>query len=662
MTTTTKTAPEKVKYAPSRYMRERHPDLFSDSVQNVDYEVEREVLSYHLETLTNQKDETAFENFAQRLCEKSIAPNIRPQTGPVGGGDGKTDAETFPVSSEISARWFVPDNQKAGERKAFAFSAKKTWRSKIKSDVAAIAGTKRDYDQILCVTNQFVPAKKSADLQDELLKEHGIPVTILDRTWLLDRIFKHDSMAIAVEELGVGKGAKKQTSKLGPNDTSRAAELDALEAKIVDGSQYQGQPAALVEDARRAALLARGLEHSPADVNGRFDRALRLARGNEIKKLELIITYEWAWTSYFWHDDHARTSELYDDVERLALTSDDANDLERLANLLPLIKMSVHSGLLSAPKSKLKDRTDALKKALEALAAQTNRPNNALHAEAMLLMIRVSAKGVEHRDDPLRDIWVQFTDVIKRADGLGSFPFKSIVDALTQIGEFIADSSEFDILFETITDAIAARSGEGEAAKKNVQRAYQKLAKGLPSDAIRWFGRAGSLLIKEEYKDELINALIGVGVAFEEIGLPWAARNYTLAAVNQELSAFRKHGSIGALQASVLSRYFDTELKLGRFPPNPKRPRTGNHRPQRTSTHRWTAPSPRQSPRGAHDADRIAASANTARQIERYCSTSRRSRTACTADAAYCAALPNGQRGNFENGRLHPGKRDRSRR
>ncbi|WP_442577967.1 hypothetical protein ACSBOB_20705 [Mesorhizobium sp. ASY16-5R] len=566
MTESKETGAQEVKYAPSRYMRNRHPDLFSDSVQEVEYEVEREVLSYHLETLTNKKDETAFENFAQRLCEKFIAPNIRPQTGPVGGGDGKTDAETFPVSSEISTRWFVPDNNKAGERKAFAFSAKKTWRSKIKSDVAAIAGTKRDYDQIICVTNQFVPAKKSADLQDELLRDHGIPVTILDRTWLLDRVFKHDSMAIAVEELGIGKGTEKKIKKLGPNDTSRVTELNALEAKIVDGSQYQGQPAALAEDARRAALLARGLEHPPSDVNGRFDRALRLARDNEIKKIELAIAYEWAWTSFFWHEDHARTSELYDDVERLALASEDAYDLERLTNLLPLIRMSVHTGSLDAAKGKLKERTVALKKALEALTAQTSRPNNALHAEAMLLMTRVSEKGVEHRDDPLREIWVQFTDVIKRAEGLGSFPFSSIANALTQIGEFIADSKEFDTLFEIITDALAARSGEGEAAKKNIQRAYQKLAKGLPFDAIRWFGRSVALLIKEEYEDELTDTLIGAGFAFEDVGLPWAARNYTLAAASLEFSALKRSGSIGALRASVLSRYFDTEFKLGRIP------------------------------------------------------------------------------------------------
>jgi hypothetical protein len=60
--------------------------------------------------------------------------------------------------------------------------------------------------------------------------------------------------------------------------------------------------------------------------------------------------------------------------------------------------------------------------------------------------------------------------------------------------------------------------------------------------------------------------LIGAGFAFEEVGLPWAARNYTLAAVSQEFSGFKRSGTIGALRASVLSRYFDTEFKLGRVP------------------------------------------------------------------------------------------------
>ncbi len=38
---------------------------------------------------TNQKQDE-FETFCRRLSEKYIAPNLIPQVGPTGGGDGKT--------------------------------------------------------------------------------------------------------------------------------------------------------------------------------------------------------------------------------------------------------------------------------------------------------------------------------------------------------------------------------------------------------------------------------------------------------------------------------------------------------------------------------------------------------------------------------------------
>jgi len=58
---------------------------------------------------TNQK-ESEFETLCRKLIEKTIAPNLIPQVGPTGGGDGKTDSETYPVSEFISERWFVPEN------------------------------------------------------------------------------------------------------------------------------------------------------------------------------------------------------------------------------------------------------------------------------------------------------------------------------------------------------------------------------------------------------------------------------------------------------------------------------------------------------------------------------------------------------------------------
>jgi hypothetical protein len=70
------------RFSPTEFMRGRRPYLFSDTKEVEASDLTRDVFAYHLETLTKQKDETLFEHFAQRLAQKFIAPNIRPQTGP----------------------------------------------------------------------------------------------------------------------------------------------------------------------------------------------------------------------------------------------------------------------------------------------------------------------------------------------------------------------------------------------------------------------------------------------------------------------------------------------------------------------------------------------------------------------------------------------------
>lgn len=552
-------------FKPSHYMRARRPYLFSDTVTTTERTVTREVFSHHLETLTNQKDETKFEDFAQGLAEKFISPNLRPQTGPVGGGDGKTDSETYPVTAEVASRWYVRDLAGAHERWAFAFSAKKDWRGKVRSDVASIAETGRGYPRIYFITNQFVPAKDSAAVQDELLAKHKIPVTILDRTWILERVFDHDSLDIAIDTLGVGAGTEHEVRKQGAEDFRRTNELEALQKAIGDGTQYTGTVDALAEDCLKAALLARGIERPRHEVEGLFQRAIRIARDNDLESHLLTATYSLAWTSFFWFDDFAALTALYDQVELLALPSDTAEDLERISNLLPLLRNSVALGTLPADAAKLETREESLLKALDRVRADTSRPNNALHAHALSLLTRLARTA--HADgDSLDGLWSEFREVILQADGLGTFPFQSIADALTEVGSVIVESEAFDQLFETITDALAARRSEGEAAMKNSQRGFQKLEKGLAYDAIRWFGRAVSLLAKEEYEDELIQALVGSSMAYEEAGLLWASRNYALAAASHECSAFKRTGSINQVNPAVVGRQLWTEIKLGRVP------------------------------------------------------------------------------------------------
>ncbi len=124
------------RFSPSDFMRARRPELFSDTVFREEHALDRSQFEFHLDTLTQRKEEIRFEHFCRRLAEKELCPNLLPQTGPTGGGDSKVDAETFPVAETIEERWYEGDPKRAArERWAFAFSAKKKWRSKVEKYV-----------------------------------------------------------------------------------------------------------------------------------------------------------------------------------------------------------------------------------------------------------------------------------------------------------------------------------------------------------------------------------------------------------------------------------------------------------------------------------------------------------------------------------------------
>jgi hypothetical protein len=303
---------------PVTYMRSRHPDLYSDSTLTTSAELTQDLLEYRLETLTNRNQEVEFAYFARRLAEKEICPNLRPQTGPTGGGDSKADSETVPVSSEISELWIGSDPKAGNERWAFAFSAKKDWKTKVASDVRNIATTDRGYTRIYFITNQFAPDKSRADSEDSLTRETGIRVTILDRSWITKAVLENGRAEIAIEALGI-EGLRSVVEKtLGPADVERQQELDELERGIADPGKYGNARYQLVEDALRAAILARALGRPRSEIDGLFLRADRLASDPENVRQRLRIAYNYAWTAIFWFDDYRLLNTLYNIVERYA--------------------------------------------------------------------------------------------------------------------------------------------------------------------------------------------------------------------------------------------------------------------------------------------------------------------------------------------------------
>ena len=125
---------------PSQLMRSWHPDLFPDTEVVRPTTLPKDFLEYHLETLTSRTQEQMFEEFCRRLLEREVCPNLKPQTGPTGGGDSKMDASTYPVAPALAARyyWGSP-SPPTDDLWAFAFSCKKKWKDKVKDDANKLA-------------------------------------------------------------------------------------------------------------------------------------------------------------------------------------------------------------------------------------------------------------------------------------------------------------------------------------------------------------------------------------------------------------------------------------------------------------------------------------------------------------------------------------------
>jgi hypothetical protein len=197
--------------SPREFLRSRRPERFSDSVVVNQPGLDRSLLEYHLETITNRSQEVAFATFARRLAEFEICPNLLPQTGPTGGGDSKVDSETYPVAEEIALGWFTGiGSEAASERWGFAFSAKKKWRDKVTSDLRKMVGTGRGYTRAFFLSNQYIPDKDRAEVEDKLRKELGLDIRILDRTWILNKVFENGRESLAVEELKLSASIRKE--------------------------------------------------------------------------------------------------------------------------------------------------------------------------------------------------------------------------------------------------------------------------------------------------------------------------------------------------------------------------------------------------------------------------------------------------------------------
>lgn len=508
--------------SPSQFMRARRPEYYSDTEDRATYSLDKSAFEYHLDSLTSRNETHDFEIFCRKLCERTICPNLRPHSGPEGGGDGKTDSESVPVAEEISELTYVGEADAGKRNLAFAFSAKKRWTNKVRHDVKGIAETKRPFDRIYFVTNQFARAKTVAELETELEAEHGIPLTILDRSWIVEQVLDNDRKDIAYNYLGVGQPSDDPL-RLGPTDYSRVQQLADIESSIEDPSAFAGMEIQRVTEALVAAKLSRNLEKPRVETDGRFARAIRLAKKGGTYRQKLETQYEHLWTAVWWFDDLQLLNESYDAFAEQAIGASHIRNLEFLSNLLQLLFNAVIHDGLTREESKLDARAAELRTALQAMADDANRPNNSLEAKTSLLLMQLNFAIVDRSRDDLPAIWAGLGEILDEAEGLGEFPAGRLAEMIEAMGDVAGNDPGYNDLIEKLAEFVARRESEASGGLTLLKRA-DKLSMDDHFDIIRFAGRAASRLTKKEYTSHLVRALQLLTIAYRHAGLLWVAR------------------------------------------------------------------------------------------------------------------------------------------
>ncbi|MEF3696520.1 hypothetical protein [Desulfolutivibrio sp.] len=551
-------------FSPSDFLKGRRPELFSDTIQTTEEYLEKDQLEFHLDTLTQRQQEYQFEHFCRRLAERELCPNLVPQTGPMGGGDAKVDTETYPVADEVALRWYETDPKAAKERWGFAISAKKDWQSKVKSDVQKIAKTNRGYSLIYFMTNQSVSSKKRVDVEDSLHTEWDIPVRILDRTWMIEKVFENRRWDIAFSTLEISRPQTNISTSNGPIDTERLAELKELESFIDDPGRYRFSKYQLIEDCLQTALLARGLAYSRMDVDGRFERALRIAREHGSKRDIFRVLYNKAWTAYWWFDDFNELDHLYTELADLVVDFNSSWQLEKLVNLWIAGVTWIRQKKYYSEINTWKERTGFLRNALLIQAKDQTRPTNALWARTQLVFMDLNDAIIKPEIMP--DILNLMSGVLDEAQGLLDYPVAHLIQIIEDMSIIAKNFEEYDKVLEKAITLQSSRVGESEQGKMRLRFGHNKLESGKPYSAIEQYGKAQFLLAKSEHILLFIETIYSLALAYERAGLLWAARANLLQALDRTMHEHLKGEPILLVSLSIIRKLYWIELRLGRVP------------------------------------------------------------------------------------------------
>ncbi|WP_395375735.1 hypothetical protein [Marinicella sp. W31] len=539
------------------FLKKRRPEQFSDSVIKEEGSLDRAVLEHALSTLNKRSLELAFEAFSKKICEKVICPNLLEQTGPVAGGDGKVDTQTFPVSEQLKNLWYEGINHDSSkERWAFAISTQETWKTKCEKDVKNIKSTNRDYKKIFFVTNEYAHAGQRSELEDKLTQKYKIDIRILDLSWILDEVFKNKLEDLAIKTLSIGVSWKRVTD-VGSNDYSKIRKLEDIDQRINTDINPQDIKLHQVNWFLDCAILSKELEKPDMETKGRFERACRIAEQYGMPNQLFESHYQFAWAAYWWFEDFILFCEQTKLCFETIRNSKDASLLAQFGNLLGVYQGYIKSNEVSRD-DELESIRSEIKEINTAITQMDRFPSNSMLALANLeFLCLYEIDNVESSED----IFKRINNIINKANSLIGFPFRRIYELLLSLDSVFGEIESYELLLDSLTELSTKRDGELKGSLLLLKRGARRLDSNEPYQAIKLIGKSLPGLYKQETKNSVIKALHILSNAYLRVDLRWASRACLLIAP----TLLDYDQSVSKLHVACYLEIAKSELLLGRI-------------------------------------------------------------------------------------------------
>lgn len=530
---------------PSDILRQIHPEQFSDSEINEKISFSKNLLEFTLSHLSEKNKCFNFEEFAKRLLEREICPNLIEETGPAAGGDGKVDTENYPVAEILQEFWLFGLN-KDNEKWAFAVSLKKKWKEKCNSDIEKILKTKREYKKFFFITNQLIKNDIRLRYQDEKTKEAGMEIILFDRTWIVDKVSKPENQDILPI---IGFNEKISEKIVGKNDYKKIKRKEEIEAKLNKYSQKGVVNQDVIDLAIESAILSRNLEYDKDQVFGEFDRALRFARRRNNINAEKEIIYNICWYSFWWLNDEIIAKEYYEKYEDFVKTNKIIDDIEKLFNLWIL--------LFSKYKNEIEiEKTNIL---LGLINEKTNSKSKVVCLQSKCIFCLIKIVLEENEDE-------QFETLKKIIEESSKYKEINVVSYIRIIEKMLpkyVDNKKYLELYDLCAETLTIRKGDIEKANMYLQKGKMMAQKNCHYEVIKILGKSLNLFYKEETSDKLIENYINIGAQYQSIGLEYSAKNYYISAISMFINDLLKDNILDKITLKILQQIINIEAKHG---------------------------------------------------------------------------------------------------